>query len=96
MKYVMVKLDGGELLPLLVREFMPHSHVTQSVQATAVSAGCVSLEAGRPVACRASSSLNVCSREEDGGITRAYFDGQNVVQQEPKLSAITTFMGSLA
>ena len=82
MKYVMLRLDGGELLPLLFPEFMQHSHMAQSVPATVVSAGRVYLEDGRIVACGASSSLNVSSREEDSGIIQAYFDGQNVIQQE--------------
>ena len=82
MKYVMLRLDGGELLPLLFPEFMQHSHMAHSVPATVVSAGRVSLEAGKLIADGASSSLNVASREEDSGIIQAYFDGQNVIQQE--------------
>jgi hypothetical protein len=42
----------------------------------------VYLEDGRIVACGASSSLEVDSREEDSGIIQAYFVGQNVIQQE--------------
>jgi hypothetical protein len=82
MKYIMLRLDSGELLPLLFPEFMQHSHVAQSVPATVVSAGRVSLEAGKIIAHGTSSSLNVASREEDSGIIQAYFDGQNVIQQE--------------
>jgi hypothetical protein len=82
MKYVMLKLDGGELLPLLFPEFMQHAHMAQSVPAAVVSAGRVYLEDGKIVARGASSSLNVSSREEDSGIIQAYFDGQNVIQQE--------------
>ena len=82
LKYVMLKLDGGELLPLLFPDFMQHSQMAQSVPATVVSAGHVSLEAGKIVAHGASSSLDVLSREEDSGIIQAYFDGQNVIQQE--------------
>ena len=82
MKYVMLRLDGGELLPLLFPEFMQHSHMAHSVTATVVSACRVSLEAGKLIADGASSSLNVSSREEDSGIIQAYFDGQNVIQQE--------------
>ena len=82
MKYVMLKLDGGELLPLLFPEFMQHSHMAQSLPATVVSAGRVSLEAGKLIAHGASSSLDVCSREDDSGIIQAHFDGQNVTQQE--------------
>jgi hypothetical protein len=82
MKYVMLRLDGGELLPLLFPEFMQHSHMAQSVPATVVSAGHVHLQDGRIVARGASSSLEVSSRDEDSGIIRAYFEGQNVIQQE--------------
>jgi hypothetical protein len=82
MKYVMLKLDGGELLPLLFPEFMQHAQIAQSVPATVVSAGRISLEAGKIVAHGASSSLDVVSREEDSSIIQAHFDGQNVVQQE--------------
>ena len=82
MKYVMLRLDGGELLPLLFPEFMQHSHMAQSVPATVVSAGHVHLQDGRIVARGASSSLEVCSRDEDSGIIQAYFEGRNVIQQE--------------
>lgn len=82
MKYVMLKLDGGELLPLLFPEFMQHSHMAQSVPATVVSAGRVYLEGGKINARGASSSLGVPSRDEDSGIIQAYFDGQAVIQQE--------------
>ena len=82
MKYVMFRLDGGELLPLMFPEFMQHDQMAQSVPATVVSAGHISLEAGKMVAHRASSSLDVLSREEDSGIIQAYFDGQDVIQQE--------------
>jgi hypothetical protein len=81
MKYVMLKLDGGELFPLLFPEFMQHSHVAQSVPATVVSAGRVYLEDGKINARGASSSLNIPSREEDSEIIQTYFDGQNVIQQ---------------
>jgi hypothetical protein len=82
MKYVMLKLDSGELLPLLFPEFMQHSHMAQSVPATVVSAGHVHLEDGKIIARGASSSLDVSSREEDSKIIQAHFDGQNVIQQE--------------
>jgi hypothetical protein len=82
MKYVMLKLEGGELLPILFPEFMQHSHMVQSVPATVVSAGRVYLEDGKMVASGASSSLDVLSREEDSGIIQAYLDGENVIQQE--------------
>jgi hypothetical protein len=82
MKYVMLKLDGGELLPLLFPDFMQHAHMAQSVPATVVSAGRVHLEDGKIVARGASSSLEVSSREEDSSIIQAYFDGERVIQQE--------------
>jgi hypothetical protein len=82
MKYVMLKLDGGELLPLLFPDFMQHAHMAQSVPATVVSAGRVYMEDGKIVARGASSSLEVSSREEDGSIIQAYFDGDRVIQQE--------------
>jgi hypothetical protein len=75
MKYVMLRLDGGELLPLLFPEFMQHAHMAQSVPATVVSAGRVHLEDGMIIAGGASSSLNVSSREEDSGIIQAYLMG---------------------
>ena len=81
-KYVMLTQDGGELLPLLFPEFMQHSHMAQSVPAAVVSAGHAHLEDGKVIARGASSSLHVLSREEDSGIIQAYFDGQNVIQQE--------------
>ncbi len=82
MKYVMLKLNSGELLPLLFPEFMQHSDVARSVPATVVSAGHVYLEGGKIVAPGASSSLEVASRDEDSGIIQGYFDGESVIQQE--------------
>jgi hypothetical protein len=41
-KYVILKLDGGELLPLLFPEYMQHSQMAASVPATVVSAGVLS------------------------------------------------------
>jgi len=82
MKYVMLRLDGGELLPVLFPEFMQHTHMAQSVPAAVVSAGRVYLGNRKVIAAGASSSLNVSSREEDSGIIQAYFEGQNVIQQE--------------
>ena len=82
MKYVMLRLDGGELLPLLFPEFMQHSHIAQSVPATVVSAGHVYLEDGKIVARGVSSSLEISAREEDSGIIQAYFEGESVIQQE--------------
>lgn len=82
MKYVMLRLDGGELLPLLFPEFMQHSHMAQAVPAIVVSAGHVYLKDGKIVACGASSSRELSSRDEDSGIIQAYFDGENVIQQE--------------
>ncbi len=82
LKYVMLKLDSGELLPLLFPEFMQHSTMAQSVPATVVSAGRVYLEDGKIVASGASSSLEVSSRDEDSAIIQGYFDGESVIQQE--------------
>ncbi len=82
MKYVMLKLDGGELLPLLFPEFMQHSDMASSVPATVVSAGRVYLENGHIVARGSSSSLGVSSREEDSATIQSYFDGQDVIQRE--------------
>ena len=81
LKYVMLKLDGGELLPLLFPEFMQHSTMAQSVPATVVSAGRVYLEDGKIVARGASSSLKVTSRDEDSEIIQGYVDGESVIQQ---------------
>jgi hypothetical protein len=82
MKYVMLKLDSGELLPLLFPEFMQHSHIAQAVPATVVSAGRVHLEGGQIATRGSSSSLGVSSREEDSQIIQSYFDGQSTIQQE--------------
>ena len=82
MMFVMLKLEGGELLPVLFPEFMQHSHIAQAVPATVVSAGRVYLEDGKIVARGSSSSLKVSAREEDGLIIQGYFDGQNAIQQE--------------
>ena len=82
MKYVMLKLDGGELLPVLFPEFMQHAHMAQSVPATVVSAGHVHLEDGRIVARGASSSLDVVSRDEDSEIIQRYLDEENSIQQK--------------
>ncbi|WP_404291088.1 hypothetical protein ACD578_04010 [Microvirga sp. RSM25] len=82
MKYVMLRLDGGELLPLLFPAFMQHAHMAQSVPAAVVSAGRVHLENGKVIAGGASGSLNISSCKEDSGIIQAYFEGQNVIQQE--------------
>ena len=82
LKYVMLKLDGGELLPLLFPEFMQHSTMAQSVPATVVSAGRVYLEEGKIVARGASSSLEVSSRDEDSAIIQGYFAGESIIQQE--------------
>ncbi len=82
LKYVMLKLDGGELLPLLFPEFMQHSTMAQSVPATVVSAGRFYLEDVKIVASGASSSLEVSSRDEDSAIIQGYFDGESVIQQE--------------
>jgi hypothetical protein len=82
MKYVMLKLESGQLLPLLFPDFMQHSHMAQSVPATVVSAGRVLLEDGKVVVRGSSSSLSVSSREQDSRIIQTYFDEQNVIQEE--------------
>ncbi len=82
MKYVMLRLDSGDLLPLLFPEFMQHSHMANSVPAKVVSAGRVYLEDGRIVARGSSSSLGVSSREQDSQIIRGYFEGADIIQQE--------------
>jgi hypothetical protein len=82
MKYVMLKLDGGDLLPVIFPEFFQHSHVARAIPAAVVSAGRVSLDGGTITATGASASLGVSSREEDSEIIQAYFDGQNVIQQQ--------------
>jgi hypothetical protein len=82
MKYVMLKLESGQLLPLLFPDFMQHSHMAQSIPATVVSAGRVFLEDGKVVVRGSSSSLSVSSREQDSRIIQTYFDEQNVIQEE--------------
>ena len=82
LKYVMLKLDSGELLPVLFPEFMQHSAMAQAVLATVVSAGRVYLEDGKIVARGASSSLEVSSRDEDSEIIQSYLNEQSVIQQE--------------
>ncbi len=67
MKYVMLRLDGGELLPLLFPEFMQHSHIAQSVPATVV--GDVTLTANTALY---SSRKNLAPREiNDLGCAKA-------------------------
>ena len=82
LKYVMLKLDGGEFLPLLFPEFIQHSDMARSVPATVVSAGHVYLKDGMIVASGASSSLEVASRDEDSEIIQSYLNEQSVIQQE--------------
>ena len=82
MKYVMLKLNGGELLPLLFPEFMQHSDMAQAVPATVVSAGHVYLEDRKIIVSGASSSLEVTSRDEDSEIIQSYLSEQSVIQQE--------------
>lgn len=82
MKYVMLKLESGALMPLLFPEFMQHSHMAQSIPATVVSAGRVSLEDGKVVVRGSSSSLSVSSREQDSQIIQTYLNEENVIQEE--------------
>ena len=82
MKYVMLRLESGELLPVIFPEFMQHAHIAGSVPATVVSAGRVRLEGGNIVVHGSSSSLGVSSREEDSQIMQTYFDEQTALQHE--------------
>ena len=56
--------------------------MANAIPASVVSAGRVSLDAGKFIATGASTSLGVSSLEEDGEIIQGYIDGQNVIQQE--------------
>ncbi len=82
MKYVMLRLDSGDLLPVIFPEFMQHSHMASSVAASVVSAGRVYVEDGKIIARGSSSSLGVSSREEDSEIIQGYLDGENVIQRD--------------
>ena len=82
MKYVMLRLDSGDLLPLLFPEFMQHAQMARTVPATVVSAGWVYLENGTLVARGSSASLGVSSREQDSEIIQGYFDGQGIIPSE--------------
>ena len=82
MKYVMLRLDSGDLLPLLFPEFMQHAQMAQAVPATVVSAGRVYLKDGKLVAHGSSASLGVSSREQDSAVIQGYFEGQGVIQSE--------------
>ena len=82
MKYVMLRLDSGDLLPLIFPEFMQHSHVASSIPATVVSAGRVYLENGEVVARGTSKSLGVSSREQDSRIIQSYFADSDIIQRE--------------
>jgi hypothetical protein len=82
MKYVMLKLEGGQLLPVIFPDFMQHAHIAGSIPAAVVSAGRVHLEGGNINASGSSSSLGMYSREEDSRIIQTYFDEQHAVQHE--------------
>ncbi len=82
MKYVILRLDRGDLLPLIYPEFMQHSNMASSISATVVSAGRVYVEDGKIIARGSSSSLGVSSREEDSEIIQGYLDGENVIQRD--------------
>ena len=82
MKYVMLKLDGGEFPPVALPQIPAALPLAQSVPAAVISVGRVYLQDGKIIAHGASSSPDVLSREEDRGIIQAYLDGQNVTQQE--------------
>ena len=82
MKYVMLRLDSGDLLPVIFPEFMQHSNIASSVPASVVSAGRVYMEDGKIIARGSSSSLGVSSRVEDSEIIQGYLDGENVIQRD--------------
>ncbi len=82
MKYVMLRLESGDLLPVIFPEFMQHSHVAGSIPATVVSAGRVYLENGSIVARGTSKSLGVSSREQDSQIIQNYFARDGIIQRE--------------
>ena len=65
MKYVMLKLEDGQLLPMIFPDFMQHAQIAGSIPAAVVSPGRVHLEGGRINASGSSSSLEVSSREEN-------------------------------
>ena len=46
MKYVMLKLEGGQLLPVIFPDFMQHAQIAVSIPASVMSAGRVHLEGG--------------------------------------------------
>ena len=82
MKYVMLKLEGGELLPVIFPEFFQHADIAHAVPAAVVSGGQVSLHDGKIIASGSSMSLGVRSRAADSAIMQAYFDGKNAIQRE--------------
>jgi hypothetical protein len=81
MKYVMLKLEGGQLLPVIFPAFMQHAQITGSLAATVVSADRVYLQGGNIVAHDSSSSLGVSSREE-GSQMHTNFGEHNALQHE--------------
>jgi hypothetical protein len=78
----MLKLEGGQLLPVIFPDFMQHAHIAGSIPAAVMSAGRVHLESGNINASGSSSSLGVSSREEDSQIIQTYFDEQHALQHE--------------
>jgi hypothetical protein len=82
MKYVMLKLEGGQLLPVIFSDFMQHAQTAGSIPAAVVSAGRVHLERGNINARGSSSSLGVSSREEDSRIIQTHLDEQQALQHE--------------
>ena len=82
MKYVMLKLESGDPLPLIFPEFVQHSQIAQSVPAAVMSAGRVFLEDGRLVARGGSASLGLSSRAQDTEVIEGYLDGKDVIQRE--------------
>jgi hypothetical protein len=82
MKYVMLKLESGQLLPVIFPEFMQHAQIAGSIPAAVVSAGRVHLKGGNINAGGSSSSLGVSSREQASRIMQMYFDEQHALQHE--------------
>lgn len=81
-KYVMLRLEKGDLLPVISLEFMQHSHVATAIPGAVVSAGRVYLENGQVVVRGTSKSLGVSSREQDSQIIQGYFAEGGIIQRE--------------
>ena len=80
MKFVMLKLDGGELLPFCFPSLDAAQPYRSGCPSHVVSAGRVYIEDGKIVARGTSSSLGISSRAEDSQISyKAIF----LMQQTP-------------